>query len=674
MPFEAERLTGTFPPNELFKEASMGEPEVVRDRSGSAVTRLPGERAYPRLFSPFRLGRLQLPNRFVIPGLMTNYGTAGGFVTDALCAYLAARARGGFGLIVTENFGVHPGGRVMPRMVMIDDDRYVPGLARLAAAVKRHGVAVVGQLSHAGRQTKSKITGLPLVAPSAIPCPINREMPRALDLDEIHELERAFVRAAVRLGAAGFDGVEIHGAHGYLVGEFLSRYSNTRDDLYGGSLDNRLRFLVTIVEGIQAALGHDFPLIVRISAREFVPDGLDLPESIEIARRLAARGVHALSVSVGVYQSFNRLSMVAGEPEGQWLPLAGAFRSATGLPTIGVGRLKRPSVAETALAEGQIDLAAFGRASIADPDFPRKVRDGRELGIVRCMGCNICLGRASRPETICLVNPLVGREEEDRMALASTPLRLGIRGSSFSALTAAWAAARRGHRVTVFEPDDQVGGMQGWRARVPGLEEIAETAQALLARARAAGVELVRGEPRVGTLDVLWAVRRFVPTAAVLKRLHGAITSWDVLGGSGRLGGARRAVVIGDDLSSADAAVVLAARGLAVKLYSPGRDIGMDAHPGFREVARRALAARGATVVTETADALPDALVDGAMLVVGADWRSSDEGAGAWWVPELPAGVDGYLDDAYEAGRATRTVYDAMARAMALDGAERVPS
>src|SRR3989338_7373269 len=152
----------------------------------------------------------RLPNRFSVPGLTTNYATPDGFVTDALCEYLGARARGGFGLIVTENLGVHPGGRVMPRMVMIDDDRYVAGLARLASAVQRGGGVVVGQLSHAWRQTQSRITGLPLVAPSAIPCPINRETPRALAGDEIRELEAAFVSAAVRLAEAGFDGVEIH--------------------------------------------------------------------------------------------------------------------------------------------------------------------------------------------------------------------------------------------------------------------------------------------------------------------------------------------------------------------------------------------------------------------------------------------------------------------------------
>jgi len=632
------------------------------------MTPAPGERAYPRLFSPFRLGPLALPNRFVVPGLTTNYASADGSVTDALCAYLEARARGGFGLIVTENLGVDPGGRVMPRMAMIHDDRYVPGLARLAAAVKRHGAAVMGQLSHAGRQTKSAITGLPLVAPSAIACPINREVPRALEVDEIRALEQGFVRAAVRLRAAGFDGVEIHGAHGYLVGEFLSRYSNRREDLYGGSLENRLRFLSNIVDGIRAGAGADFPLVVRISAREFVPDGLDLPESIEIARRLAARGVHALSVSVGVYESFNRLSMVSGEPEGQWIPVAGAIRSAAGLPTMGVGRLKRAAVAEAALASGAIDLAAFGRASIADPDLPRKVRDGRERQVLACLGCNVCLGRTARPETICPVNPVVGREAGFDPVPPASPVRLVIRGSSLSALTAAWVAARRGHQVTLYEPAAVLGGLQGLRARVPGQEEIAETLTALLRRAEEAGVTLVREEPAIGEDDILWGVRRFLPLRAGRSGDPAAASSYDVLASADGIAPGSRAVVIGDDLASGDAALILAARGVAVELRSPANDIAVDAHPGYRELIRRKLEALGAAVVTGARADSASEPADGMFIVSGRDPRLTSDDDAAWETPRLPRATRGWLDDAYEPGRMTRTVYDAVAHALRLDG------
>ena len=252
---------------------------------------------FPHLFSPFRLGEQTLRNRMVMPGITTNFAESDGSVGDRLSGYLKVRARGGFGVIVTENIGVHASGRVMPRMVMGHEDRYLPGLARLANVIKREGACAIAQISHAGRQTKSKITGLPLVFPSPISCPINREMPQALTIDGIRTMEDAFIGTAIRLHRAGFNGVEIHAAHGYLVAAFLSRYSNKRDDLYGGSLDNRMRFLRNVINGIKANASPDFLLLVRISAEEFVPEGLDVVETIEIGRRLEVyRGCRAVGI------------------------------------------------------------------------------------------------------------------------------------------------------------------------------------------------------------------------------------------------------------------------------------------------------------------------------------------------------------------------------------------
>ncbi|MHA1559957.1 MAG: oxidoreductase, partial [Alphaproteobacteria bacterium] len=340
--------------------------------------------AYPHLFSPFTLGRLTLANRIMIPAMTTNYAEPDGSIGDKLIDYLVERARGGFGAIVTENIGVDPGGRVMAQMVMADNDQFLPGLTRLAKSVKAEGAVLFGQISHAGRQTRSAITGQPLVAPSPIPCPLNREMPIELSIPDIEKLEQAFIDTACRLAKAGFDGVEIHGAHGYLVGGFLSPHSNKRTDIYGGSLENRMRFLSHILRGIKERLGDDFPIIVRISAEEFVENGLDATQSIEIAQRLENEGIHALSISVGVYGSFNKVSMITGEPEGQWIELAGRVKAGTGLPIIGVGRIKRAQVAEAGLAAGSIDIAAVGRATIADADFAHKLFEGREDDINWC--------------------------------------------------------------------------------------------------------------------------------------------------------------------------------------------------------------------------------------------------------------------------------------------------
>jgi NADPH-dependent 2,4-dienoyl-CoA reductase/sulfur reductase-like enzyme len=336
---------------------------------------------------------------------------------------------------------------------------------------------------------------------------------------------------------------------------------------------------------------------------------------------------------------------------------------------MGVGRLKRAADAEAALASGAIDLAAFGRASIADPDLPRKVRDGREARVLACLGCIVCLGRTARPETICPVNPTVGREAGFDPVPLAHPLRLAIRGSSLSALAAAWVAARRGHQVTLYEPAAVLGGLQGLRARVPGQEEIAETVAALLRRAEEAGVTLVRGEPGAGNGDLLWGVRRFVPVGAGPSGGRAArISSYDVLASADGIAPESLAVVIGDDLASADAALILAARGVVVELRSPAYDIAVDAHPGYRELVRRKLERLGAAVITGAdAEPPPDSAGD-THVVRGRDPRLTSDDDAAWEIPRTPCATRGWLDDAYEPGRMTKTVYDAVAHAMRLDG------
>ncbi len=622
-----------------------------------------GEARYPRLFSSFQFGSLRLANRLMVPAMTTNFAEADGSVSESLIDYLAERARGGFGSIVTENIGVDATGRVMPRMVMADHDRFLPGLARLARSVKEAGSVIIGQISHAGRQTRSAITGRPLVAPSPIPCPLNKETPRELTVSDIEELEAAFVAAAERLARAGFDGVEIHGAHGYLVGAFLSGYSNKRQDKYGGSFDNRLRFLLNIVGGIKAALGPDFPLIVRISADEFVEGGLDVQQAIAVAKRLEPEKVDALSVSVGVYESFNRLSMITGEPEGQWLPLAAQVKAGTQLPIIGVGRIKRPQTAEAALEASQIDIAAFGRASIADPYLPQKTRLRAEHEIIPCFGCNICLGRSSRPETLCPLNPIVGRERAALFRRGAVSRRIGIHGGSLSALTAAWAAAACGHDVQLVIGDEPVGGMQAWRAQVPTQEEYAEVIEAALRRALAAGARMVR---EAKATEQTWRVRRYEPVdRALLSVTANSVSCYDVLAGRVDIDAGERVTVIGGDLASAEAAIVAAARGARATLVSPHDNIAMDAHPGYREIARRTLGRLNADIRLGPAGRAvgPDRRADRIIIGHAAERRAPRHSD--WTTPDLSA--THWLCDAYEPNRMTQGIYEAFALASGVD-------
>lgn len=613
-----------------------------------------GAQRYPHLFSPLRLGRLALPDRFAMAPMTTNYAGLDGGVTTELCEYLAARGRGGFSLIVTENMGVHPSGRVMPRMVMADEDKHIPGMMRLADAIHASGAKAIAQISHCGRQTKSKFTGMPLVAASAIPCPLNREMPRALTIDEIGEMERAFVAAARRAEAAGFDGVEIHAAHGYLASGFLSAYSNRRTDSYGGSLGNRMRFLLNIVDGIRRRT--DFTLTVRISADELVPDGNTLEQTAVIARALEAHGVSGISVSVGVYESFNSQSMVSGEAEGRWLPLAGRIADEVAVPVFGVGRIRRAEIAEAGIARGDCAVPLFGRSAIADPELPMKIREGREAEILPCVGCNICLGRSARPETICPVNPAVGRDRAFGNAITmrcGNPLRIGIAGSCLAALTAGWIAAARGHQVHIYETDDSVGGMQAWRSSVHRQEEYAELIAAAQRRAELADVRFFRRAPAADEVDRLWSVRRYQPANAATPNCY------EVVQGGVDLPLEAPLVVRGGDLVSAEAAVKLAKSGHLVELSTSLADICLDAHPGFRSLHRRLLRELGAGVVSSAAAPTARAgwpIVVGPTTVPGR--RESEPGD--WVYPYAGFGVPhATIDDAYEPGLMTAGVYAA---------------
>lgn len=600
-----------------------------------------------------------------MPAMATHFAEPDGSVGESLGAYLEARAEGGFGTVVTENIGVDPGGKVMARMAMAHDDRYVSGLSRLAARIKRHGAVAIGQINHGGRQTTSKITGAQPVAPSPLPCPLMREMPRELDVSEIHRLQDAYAAAAARLDRAGFDGVELHSAHGYLAAEFLSRYSNRRTDEFGGDLDNRLRFLSGIIERIRAQTNPDFLLFVRTSVEEFVPDGLDTDESILIAQRLSGKGVDVLSLSVGVYESYNRLTMLSGEPEGPWLPLAKRVKQSISLPVIGVGRIKRADLAEEAVRDGSVDLVAMGRASITDPDLPNRIRRPNARVVSGCTSCNLCLGRSAKPKMVCPVNPFVGREALLPARVATRTEQIAIHGGGFAALTAAWLAARRGYRVEIVESSGDFAGMQAWRSRVPGQGEYVDACRSLIERATSEGVVLHTAPCQTGE-SIRWTVRRFEPVRRRRTVDGKAVPStFDVLRDP-NLALPHRVLVIGDDLGAADAALLLAARGHTVTLRSPSKDIGFDAHPGFRVLNRKLLADYGAMVQAgvapdqiELADGF-DAVVRGRMPDLIGDHPEN------WTLPYGPAGAL-FLDDAYEPGALVAAVYSAVDRVLAFE-------
>jgi 2,4-dienoyl-CoA reductase (NADPH2) len=519
------------------------------------------------LFQPITINRMQVKNRIFMPAMHLNM--AGNYaVGDRLVDFYTERARGGAGMI-TVGYATVDELSGNPGNIGAHKDIYIPGLASLATAIRDNGARSSVQLNHAGRYNHSMLMGgKQPVAPSPIPSRLTRETPRELEIPEIEEIVQRFAQAAGRVKAAGFDAVEILSGTGYLISEFLSPLTNKREDRYGGDFDGRTRFGLEVVNAVRAVVGAEFPLLVRMNGNEFMKGGSSRQELQEYAVRLAAVGVDALCINVGWHEA--QVPQIVSEvPRGVFGYLARGIKERVSIPVIASHRINDPDLARQMIEDGYCDMVAVGRALIADPYFPEKARCRQEVDIVHCVACGQgCFDNLFKMKAVeCLCNPRAGYERSRLLSRAVTALNVTVVGGGAAGMSAATAAAERGHRVTLHESGNHLGGQLLLAGAPPGREEFLELAEDLEHQLELSGATVVLNS-RVDALFLKDSSPDAIIIATggqpIMPPIPGAdlphvVQAWDVL--TEKVITGRRVVLIGGGAVGIETALLLAEKG-----------------------------------------------------------------------------------------------------------------
>lgn len=555
-----------------------------------------------KLFEPIMIGSLKVPNRIVMPSMVTQYGETTGFVTQRQIDYYTERAKNRVGMLIVEAAAVSKGGRILPKQINIYEDVYIPGLKKLAESINNAGARSFIQIQHGGRQASSTYNdGIQNVAPSPI-AKRNGQLPRELTIEEIERIIEDFVSATIRAKEAGFNGVELHFAHSYLIAQFFSPLTNKRTDKYGGDLISRIRLGVEIVRRIRQKIGKDYPLTARICGYEYIKGGLVLRDAQQIAVMLEEAGLDAINVSGGYVSSheegyLNCLVPASGAPmsvpRGTMLPLAEGVKKVVKVPVIAVGRLNDPELAEKALAEGKADMIAIGRAFIADAAIAEKLYQKQYADIRHCIACNTCMLKMFKESNLqCAVNPEVGKEAEFWINPAPKAKRVLVVGGGPAGMEASRVAALRGHRVTLVEKQSRLGGNMVPAAAVDFKRDIGLFTSYLTNAIKKLGIEV-----RLNTEFDQGKILALKPDAVILAtgalpmmpagKRSNVTDAVSVLERKAKTGS--NVVVIGGGMIGCEVAAFLAQKGknvtvveMRVSDFSDADGLALDMEPSFR--------------------------------------------------------------------------------------------
>ena len=560
---------------------------------------------YERVFEPISVGDLRLKNRIMMAPMEVGMGGEGGLVNERLIKFLSERAKHDVSIIVSGSISVSPEGRGQVTQLSCYDDEFIPGLRALASAVHKVGSKMGAQIYHAGRQAAAEVTGFQPIAPSAIPCPFLKNHPREMKERDFEKLLDKFTEGAKRLEKAGMDLIEVHLAHGYLLHSFLSPFSNNRKDEYGGRLENRLRFPRQVIKAIMSCVS--VPVTIRISAEEFIDDGLHIDEVDEICQLLEEDGIMAVSLSAGSYGSMPMVIQPMMIKRGFLVPYAERIKKHLRVPVIVAGRLNQPELIRDIIASDKADMVALGRELIADEQFVTKMKEGKPERITRCVACNqgcidnVAMGR----HVTCTVNPKAGFEIDMEEERPEAIKKVMVIGGGPAGLSAAKKCAERSHRVIIVEKQDQLGGKIILASSTPGKEELGLITEDLIRSVAALeNVSVRRGTAATRDLiiseapDVLIIAVGAVPVKPAVEgvELGKVVFAEEILQDEKLI--KKRVIIVGGGLVGVDTALELRNRGAGVLIVEMLSEIAKDAGHIIRSVLLEEIEAKGIRVLT----------------------------------------------------------------------------